>query len=133
MAFWFTLCKVLHIRMRIRFEIMGIIEDHWDIPGHKDFRDIRNNIFGKILTGMRLYEWVFYVYLLMAVAVGLYKRDKTPDDLPCLVSGFLLFIILVILFLSLWIGSIANRRIKRCESPTLQKISKTLANKKSDS
>ena len=131
MTFWFMLCQVLYIRIRIRFEVMSTIEDHWDIPGHRDFRDIRNDIFGKILTGMRLYRNVFYVYLLMAIAVGLHKWDKTLDDLPYLVSGFLLFIILVILFS--WIGSIANRRFKRCKSPTLQKISKDLANKKSDS
>ena len=134
MAFWFMLCQVLYIRIRIRFEVMNTIEDHWDIPGHRDFRDIRNDIFGKILTGMRLYRNVFYVYLLMAIAVGLHKWGKwgkTLDDLPYLVSGILLFIILVILFR--WIGSIANRCIKQCKSPTLQKISKDLANKKSDS
>ena len=132
MAFWFMLCQVLYIRIRIRFEVMNTIEDHWDIPGHGDFRDIRNDIFGKNLTGMRLYRNVFYVYLLMAIVVGLHKWDKTTlDDLPYMVSGFLLLIILVILFR--WIGIIANRRIKRCKSPTLQKISKDLANKKSDS
>ena len=103
MAFWFMLRQVLYIRIRIRFEVMNTIEDYWDIPGHRDFRDIRNDIFGKILTGMRLYRNVFYVYLLMAIAVGLHKCDKTLDDLPYLVSGILLFIILVILFS--WIGS----------------------------
>ena len=76
MIFWFLLCQILYIRIRIRFEVMGQIEKHWGTPGHRHFRDMRNEIFTKIPRGMLLYKGVFCVYLGVVIVAGLHQYDQ---------------------------------------------------------
>ena len=129
MIFWFLLCQILYIRMRIRFEVMSQIEKHWCTPGHRHFRDMRNEIFTKIPRGMLLYKGVFYVYLGGVIAAGLHQYDQKLF-LPDLCLGIILFIILVII---VWrIGRIAVREITPCKSPTLQSIISLLKKSKTD-
>ena len=129
MIFWFLLCQILYIRIRIRFEVMGQIERHWCAPGHRHFQGIRDEIFIKEARGMLLYRVVFCVYSGVVIGIGLHQYDQKLF-LPDCWLGIILFIIIVII---VWlVSSIAQRKITPCKSPTLRSIISLLKERKTD-
>ena len=132
MAFWIVLCQAIYIRMSIKFEIMSIIESHLDIPGHRNFIGLRNELFGNRITIQKIYRYVFLLYLAIVIIIGLHEYvpelPELYDNHPYLLAS------VSIIFLILVIGPVcairrANRTIKPCDSPTLQSIIDSLRSK----
>jgi hypothetical protein len=136
MIFWIVLCQAIYIRMQIKFEVMGIIESHLDIPGHGHFSRLREELFGNLVTIQRIYKGVFCLYLFVVIMIGL---DEYGPELPELYGNnpYLLAsvgIIFIILVPASWLAiRRAQRTIKPCNSTTLENIIKSLEQKKQDS
>ena len=130
MLFWFILCQILHIRATIRFMMMNKIEEHWKIPGHRHFTDVRTEMFGnKLFKGIWLYRWAFFIYLFGAGAIGVYEWCKRCGCLSCYfilgASGIIVYIVIVG---SLWwfVTRRVDRPIEKGDSRTLESIAALL-------
>ena len=73
MTYWAIQCQIADIKSNIRLSIINKIEKCWDVRGHKDFRDIRKNTYGKkssyLLRSQLLQRCMFWLYF--AIVAGL--------------------------------------------------------------
>ena len=108
MTFWVISGQVMDINSNIRFSIINEIEKCWRIPGHRDFRVIRENAYGKkdsdFLRNQFLRRFMFRVYLCIVVILTLYRwyiscspqRIHTTEIIDPLIVIFVVVIVSVI-------------------------------------
>ncbi len=121
MTFWVSFVYASHAKIRARFQIINPIEDeikrYWGIKGHKDVPDIRNEAFGcprwfQLKTHF-LETLIFYVYLLMAFILTVYRScDKGGI---CEGLGIASLLPVLIMGICLWVAILYDCRVRRGE------------------
>ena len=74
-TFWAVSCQIMDIKSNIRLSIINKIEKCWEVPGHKDFIDIRERTYGKkasdFLRSQLLRRCMFWVYFVIVALLTL--------------------------------------------------------------
>ena len=77
MTFWAISCQIADIKSNIRLSIINKIEKCWNVWGHKNFKDIRDDTYGekasRRLRDQCLRRYMFWVYLSIIGVLTLYR------------------------------------------------------------
>lgn len=100
MTFWCAYVCSTHAKITARFQIIGRIEEHWGIVGHKGVRPIRDKIFKPLkwfpLKTYFLEKNIFYVYWLMALLLTVYRFWDKWTIYKCLAIAYLLLVAFIV-------------------------------------
>ena len=113
MTFWVISCNILYSKSNLRFSIINEIERGWDIQGHKDFLERRDNTYGKKLKSHFLRCCMYWVYVITVIMLTSYRWYKMYPTQWTLITEVIVTLVLIVSFgiLAAWAMRTARKKV----------------------